>query len=54
MDLFDHADARARIVAARDLLEHPRHSIAPKDRRWLEAELKAEEARLAPPRKARP
>lgn len=46
MDLFAHAETRARIAAVRDLLEHPRHSIEPKGRRYLERELRLEEAAL--------
>lgn len=44
------ADARARpaalIAAAEDLLNHPRHTITPKDRKWLKGQLR--EARRTP------
>ncbi len=33
-----------RTDAIRDLLESPRHNISPKDRKWLEAELRSEGA----------
>lgn len=29
------------IRAAEDLLNHPRHTVTPKGRRWLQAELRA-------------
>lgn len=36
----------ALIAAAEDLLTHPRHTISPKDRKWLEGQLR--QARKAP------
>lgn len=40
LDLFEHADRKAPETALRDLLEHPRHQVTPKDRAWLKARLR--------------
>jgi hypothetical protein len=40
LDLFEHAERKATETALRDLLEHPRHQVTPKDRKWLKARLR--------------
>mgnify|MGYP001627696113 CR=1 FL=1 len=42
LSLFDYADRASRVAAIRDLLEHPRHQVGAKDRKWLKTELREE------------